>query len=123
MRRININDLLNLDGIPIEYVVFNGCKWFPLKHLCKAMGVDWNRQWKNTRKDQAIKQYLQLIRIHDGIQHRRMVCISENGLVGYICQARSKSPKFIAYKVKCFNVLYEHFRGSFDLQIPLAGNN
>lgn len=109
-----IDEILLISGQVILNVEIEGTRWIPIKIICESLSVDFNRQFKNIKKDMFLRSRVQLISIFRYTQRRKMLCIPEHLLMGYVFTVRSKSHELIEYKKRCYDVLYKFFKGEYD---------
>ena len=108
-----IKKFLEFNGKVIYFLAADGQYWIAIKPICEALGVDYIRQFKNLKSDEIMSQPLseQTIVAADG-KLRKMVCLPEFYIYGWIFQIQSSSPELIKYKWECYRVLYEYFHGT-----------
>lgn len=109
----HIEKYLEFNDRRVYFVCENGVWWVAIKPICEALGVDYITQFKNQKQDKILGQLLseQTIVAADG-KLRKMVCVPEFFVYGWIFSIQSKSEELTAYKLKCYEVLYNHFHGS-----------
>lgn len=107
------NKFLEFNGRTIFFVAADGQYWIALKPICEALGVDFERQRKNLHNDEILSQLPseQTVVAADG-KLRKMLCLPEFYVYGWIFQIQSSSPELLKYKWECYRVLYNHFHGS-----------
>lgn len=107
---------LNFNGKNIVFVEENGKYWIALKSICEALEVDYIRSFKNAKNDPILGSVLseQTIQVSKNgkKQGRKMTCIPEEFVYGWIFSLRSDSPQLIEYKKTCYQLLYKHFHGT-----------
>lgn len=89
-------------------------EWFiALKPICDALGLEWTWYHKALKADPFLSQlwWDSTIVAADGRQ-RKMVCLPERYIYGWIFQLNSKNPALLAFKRKCYDVLFDHFHGN-----------
>lgn len=84
-----------------------------LKPICEALNVDWINQFKNLKDDVFLSQLLseQTMVGADG-KLRKMVSLPEKWVYGWLFSIRSESEELKLYKIKCYELLYDYFRGA-----------
>lgn len=107
------NKFLEFNGKAIYFLATDGQYWVALKPICEALGVNFNRQFKNTQKSPLWGQLL-AIQPMVGADNRlrKMVSLPERYIYGWLFQIRSESPELIAYQKECCDLLYNHFHGA-----------
>lgn len=110
---MQVEIFLQFNGKNIFFVAANGQYWIAIKPICEALGVDYEAQRKNLKSDEILSQLPseQTIVAADG-KLRKMVCLPEFYVYGWIFQIQSASPELLQYKWECYRVLYEHFHGA-----------
>lgn len=111
--KAEIKKFLEFNGKIIFFLAVDGQYWIALKPICDALNVDYIRQYKNLTDDKILSQLLseQTMVAADG-KLRKMVCLPEFFIYGYIFSIQSSSEELQLYKLECYRVLYEHFHGS-----------
>lgn len=104
---------LEFNGKNIFFVAIDGQYWIAIKPICRALNVDYVRQFKNLKEDEILKAALskQTMQV-PGDQLRNYVCLPEFYIYGWIFQIQSQSAELLKYKWECYRVLYEHFHGA-----------
>jgi hypothetical protein len=107
-----IERLLDFEGKNISIVLADNQWWIPVKPVCDALNVQYERQFKNLKEDEILSQLLskQTTVGADGKQ-REMVCVPEKYVYGWLFSIRSDSPELRVYKMKCYEILYNYFHG------------
>lgn len=108
-----IEKFLQFKGKRIVLLAKEGVWWIALKPICEALGVDYIRQFKKLKENRILSQLLseQTIVAADG-KLRKMVCLPESAIYGWIFQIESNAPGLEEFQWECYRVLYEHFHGS-----------
>lgn len=104
---------LEFNGKSIHFLAIDGQYWIALKPICEALNVDYIRQFKNLQEDEILSELLseQTMVAADG-KMRKMVCLPEFFIYGYIFSIQSASKELQSYKLECYRILYEHFHGA-----------
>lgn len=67
--------VLGATGIPVV----------PMKRVCEALGIAWDRQWDKTVTEHLRRRAgIELVSVHDGVQERRMICMRADRVAAYI---------------------------------------
>ena len=113
---------LEFNGSTIFFVAADGQYWIAIKPICEALGVDYERQRKNLKEDKILSQLPseQTVVAADG-KLRKMVCLPEFFIYGWIFSIQSQSEELQKYKLECYRVLYEHFHGTIYGRKNLLG--
>ncbi len=96
----------------IYFTLVDSIWYIALKPICEAMGLNW-KHYHATLKDDPILSELSRdagIVAADG-KRRKMTCLPERYIYGWLFQLQSKNPVLLAFKRKCYDVLYDHFNG------------
>lgn len=104
---------LEFNGKSIHFLAIDGKYWIALKPICEALNVDYIRQFKNLQEDKILGELLseQTMVAADG-KMRKMICLPEFFIYGYIFSIQSQSEELQAYKLECYRILYEFFHGA-----------
>jgi hypothetical protein len=86
--------------------------WIALKPICEALGLPWEHYFKGVKSDPILGQLLcdHTMVAADG-KRRKMTCLPERYIYGWLFQIQSSNPALLAFKRKCYDVLYDHFHG------------
>jgi hypothetical protein len=108
----NLSKTLHFNEKEINLVFADGQWWVAVKPVCTALGVDYIEQFKNLKSD---PQLLKLLCEHtttgaDNKQYK-MLCLPEKFIYGWLFSIRSGSESLNAYKMECYEVLWNHFHG------------
>lgn len=105
--------LLEFDGKTIPYTVVDGEYWVAIKPICEALNVNYNRQYQNLTSDEILSQLFaeQQIVAADS-RRRKMICLPEKFIYGWLFSIRSDSEELKEYKMKCYEVLFDFFKGT-----------
>lgn len=108
----SIKKFLEFNGKTIYFTALDGQYWIALKPICEALGVNYKRQYERIKRDEILSRVspIQGIVGKDG-RLRKMVCLPEKYLYGWLFSIRSTSPEMEEYREKCYNVLLNYFRG------------
>jgi len=103
---------LEFNGKTIYFVAADGQYWIALKPICEALNVDFEAQRKNLKEDEILSQHPseQTVVAADG-KLRKMLCLPEFYVYGWIFNIQSSSPELLKYKWECYGVLYDYFHG------------
>lgn len=109
----NLEKFLEFNGKRIAILLADGTWWVAVKPICEALDVNYERQFMNLRDDEILSQLLaeQLIVAADS-RTRKMLCLPEKYVYGWLFSIRSEAPGLKEYKMKCYDILYNHFHGA-----------
>lgn len=106
----SINKFLEFNGKAIYFLSVEGEYWVAIKPICEVLNVEYTRQFKNLKSDEIFGEALATQPMVDkGGKVREMVCLPERFVYGWLLSVKSKSQDLKEYKLKCFNLLYDHF--------------
>jgi len=107
---------LQFNGKTIYFQNYDGQFWIAIKPLCEALNIDYYRSFKNAKNDPILGPALsnQTIQVFQNgfFQGRKMTCIPEKYIYGWIFSLQSQSIELIEYKKECYNLLYNYFHGT-----------
>lgn len=90
-----------------------GTWYIAVKPICEALGLDWTRYFKNLKADPILGRLLaDLPMVAGDGRSRKMTCLPERYIYGWIFQLPSTKPGIIAFKTRCYDALYDHFHGT-----------
>jgi hypothetical protein len=107
---------LEFNGKKIIFLSVDGTYWIALKPICEALNVSVRRCMDNVKKDPILgpERTIQYLQVENKgiIQGRKMTCIPEQFVYGWIFSLRSDSEELTDYKRTCYKLLYNHFHGT-----------
>ncbi len=111
----SIEKFLEFNGQSIYFLSVDGTSWIAIKPICEALGVSYAAQFKRVKSDPILgpalsNQTMQVAGIASN-QLRKMTCISEKYVYGWIFSIQSDAPGLIEYKKQCYELLFNHFHG------------
>ncbi len=87
--------------------------WIAIKPICEALNVDYIRAYKNISEDENLSQLLsEQTMVGADNKNRKMVCLPEKYIYGWLFSLRSKSEALKKYQMKCYEVLFNYFNGA-----------
>lgn len=110
-----IEKILNFNGKEISLVLADGQWWVAIKPICEVLGVDYEAQRKGFSNDEILSELPseQTVVAADG-KTRKMLCIPEMFVYGWLFSIRSDAPGLKQYKLECYRILFNHFHGRFS---------
>jgi prophage antirepressor-like protein len=109
----SIEKFLEFNGKRISVLCADGTWWVAIRPICEALRVDYHAQYKNLQQDEILAGVLSKQTTHDASNRlQEMVCIPERYIYGWLFSVRSDSSDLKKYKLKCYDVLYNHFHGT-----------
>ena len=108
-----IRKFLEFNGKVIYFLSKDATYWIAIKPICEALNVDYIRQFKNLKEHHFLSQLLseQTMVATDG-KLRKMVCLPEKFVYGWLFSINSESEELKLYQFKCYEVLYDYFHGT-----------
>lgn len=108
----SIKKFLEFNGTEIYFTLVGDEWWVALKPICEALKVDWQNQHKKLKEDITLGVLSSDQTIVAGDDKlRKMTCLPEKYIYGWLFQIQSQSPDLLKYKLECYNVLYDYFHG------------
>ena len=84
-----------------------------IKPICDALNVDYIRAYKNISEDKNLSQLLsEQTMVGADNKNRKMICLPEKYIYGWLFSLRSKSEVLKQYQMKCYEVLFNYFNGA-----------
>ena len=113
----SIKRFLQFNGKNIYFLSANGSWWIAIKPICEALGVNYEQQRKNLKDDKILAQLPceHTVVAADG-KLRKMVCLPEFFVYGWIFSIQSQSKNLTDYKMKCYELLYNYFHGTLTIR-------
>lgn len=113
-------DLLTFRDKNILYKRIDGCIWIAVKPVCEALNVNYNRQFQQLKAHPIFGAVFALQQMQvPGSQARKMICLPEEYIYGWLFSIHSDSEELIAYQRECNHVLFQHFRGTITRRAEL----
>ena len=104
---------LSFNGKAIYFKENQNEYWIAIKPICEALNVDYIRAYKNLTKDELLSQLLsEQTMVGADDKKRKMVCLPEKFIYGWIFSLRSKSEELKQYRIKCYDILFNYFNGA-----------
>lgn len=92
--------------------------YITLKSICEALNVNYHRQRENLLLDEELSKFRfeKKVIAADG-KLRLMICVPEKFIYGWIFSLQSNSEELKKYRMKCYDTLYNHFKGKEFFQL------
>lgn len=107
---------LDFNGKNIIFTRENGEYWIALRPICEALEIDVRRAREFVKNDPILGSVVAELTLqvdkNGKKQGRKMTCIPEKFIYGWIFSLRSDNPQFVEYKKSCYELLYIHFHGT-----------
>jgi hypothetical protein len=115
-----IKKFLDFNGTNINVLSVDGQYYVAIRPICKALGVDYHQQFKNLQADEDLVQLLcEHTTVAQDNKLRKMVCLPEEFIYGWLFSIKSPNPDFRKYKMKCYRILYNYFHGTTTERIQV----
>lgn len=109
----SIKKFLQFNGKNVYFKAIDGQWWIAIKPICEALDVNYNRQFQNLKEDTILGQLFAIQQMVGADNRlRKMVCLPEFHIYGWIFQLQSDSLDLKEYKWKCYELLYNYFHGT-----------
>jgi hypothetical protein len=109
----SIVKFLEFNGKNLLFLSKSGVTYVAVKPVCEAIGVNYNRQFQNINEDPILSPVFAIQQMQvPGDQIRKMVCLPERYIYGWIFSIRSESKELIEFKLECYDILFNHFHGT-----------
>jgi len=104
---------LEFNGKNIDFLSRSGQYWVAIKPICEALNVHYKHQYESIKSDIILGQLSrnQGMVAADG-KLRKMFCLPEKYIYGWIFSLQSSSKELQEYKKECYDVLFNHFHGA-----------
>jgi hypothetical protein len=109
----SIVKFLEFRGKNLLFLSKNGNHFIAIKPVCEALNLNYDRQYKNIIEDPILSQlYAVQPMVAADKKIRKMVCLPEQFIYGWIFSIKSNSPQLQEYKKECYEILFNHFHGT-----------
>jgi hypothetical protein len=110
-------NFLKLKDVELAYLSKDGTYWIALPPILVFFGISLeSRLLKDIKKDPILGPARAVLTVQvsnaDQKQGRKMTCLPEHFIYGWLFTLPNNSPEIIAYKKECYNLLYQHFHGA-----------
>ena len=107
---------LEFNGKNIVFLKVDGSYWIALKPILDALNLESGRYLKRTKRDPFFSTCTDILSVQVGEegqnQGRKMTCLPEKYIYGWICFLNADVKELNDYKHTCYNLLYNHFHGT-----------
>lgn len=109
----SIAKFLEFKGKNLLFLSKDGIYYIAIKPVCEVLNVNFDRQYQNIKSDAILSQLhaIQHMVAADG-KTRKMVCLPEHLIYGWLFSIKSESQELQAYKLECYEILFNHFHGA-----------
>lgn len=97
---------------------YHESEWYvAIRPICKALNVDMENARRRLNRHPILAQLpLHLTVVGSDGKRRKMMCLPERYIYGWLFALQSRSKELLEYQLSCYDVLYQHFNGSFALR-------
>jgi hypothetical protein len=114
----NLETFLEFNGKRITVLHVDGSWHLAIRPICEALEVDFHAQYKTLKNDDILFQLLsKQTTVGADSKMREMVCMPEKYVYGWLFSISSNSPSLREYKLKCYDILYNHFHGAMTARM------
>lgn len=114
----NIEKTLHFNGKEIKLILTDGHWAIALRPVLDALNVDADWHLRAVKNDEILYQHLcEYTGVAADGKDRKMLCLPEKFIYGWLFTIKADSPDLKEYKEKCYDALYSHFHGRFSALI------
>lgn len=111
---------LDFNGTNIPVLSADGNVYVAIKPICTALGVNYDRQYKNLLSHPIFSHVYAKQHTHDTINRvQEMICLPERYIYGWLLSINSSNEDLIKYQLECHDVLYNYFHGATTERLQL----
>lgn len=121
---MNKNLIGKINGVEIVTVEQDGEVYVPIKPICTALGIAFERQYSKIQQHPILGSTVTLrVIVAADSKEREMVCIPLEYVYGWLFTINasnvpdSAKESLVKYQKECYHVLYEHFSGGLHRQV------
>lgn len=108
-----VSKFLEFNGKTLVFLSKEGEYWIALKPICEALSVNYNRQYQEITNNPVYSQlFAQKQMVAADGKMRKMVCLPEKRIYGWLMSIQSNTPNLVEYKIKCHDILFDYFHGT-----------
>lgn len=109
----NLEKFLEFNGKRISILLTDGNWYVALRPILDALNVDTDWHLRTVKEDDILAQHLcDHTVVAADKKMRKMVCLPEKYVYGWLFTIKSESVELRQFKEKCYDVLYNHFHGT-----------
>lgn len=114
----NHKNFLEFNGRNIYTLANDGVYYVALKPICESLNVNWQAAHKRLLEDKILSELSseQTIVAADN-KLRKMSCLPERYVYGWLFSLNSASEDLKKYKLKCYDLLYDYFHGAMTARL------
>lgn len=111
---------LEFNGKTIYFLAIDGKYWIAIKPICEALGINYDRQYKNLLKHRILSGVYAKQHMHDSSGRlQQMISLPEEYIYGWIFSINSDSEELARYQDECYHVLFHYFHGAITRRTEL----
>jgi hypothetical protein len=107
---------LEFNGQAINILNKDGEYWIPVRPIINALKLTASRSIKRLKNDPILGPACAVLPTQVGQngqkQRRKMTCLPEKYIYGWVFSLQSPNPDLIEYKRACYDLLFNHFHGA-----------
>jgi hypothetical protein len=110
LRLIPRSPSIHFEDRTLYFSNIEGQWWIALKPICDALGLRWSDQHDDLKRDPILAElYAEQRMVAADGKARKMVCLPERWIYGWLFRLSSKNPKLLAFQRQCYHVLFDYF--------------
>lgn len=107
---MNTEKFLEFNGKKLTLVNQDGKFYIALKPICEVLEIDWSTEKKRLENHfWMASTMVNITTVAADKKQRKMVCIPEKFVYGWLCSLNPRNEKLAEYQKECYDVLYNHF--------------
>lgn len=108
-----IKKFLQFNGKTLSFLAVDGIYYIAIKPICEALNIQFDYYYRRLKSDKILGQLLCIHTMVGGDNRlRKMVALPEKYIYGWLFSINSENQLLHAYKIKCYDLLYDHFQGT-----------
>jgi prophage antirepressor-like protein len=109
----SLEKFLEFNGQALVFLAKDGVYWIALKPICEALNVNYDRQYRNVTDSKVFGPECANLHVQvPGKQSRKMTCLPESSIYGWIFTIHGDNPELIRYQKECNDILFNYFHGT-----------
>ena len=112
----NHEEFLQFNNVNLIIVEKDGVDYIALKPILDSLNLPADSTLKRTKRDRFLGSYTSIMDVQVGEkgkkQRRNMICLPEKYIYGWIGHLNGDTPELAEYKETCYELLYNHFKGT-----------
>jgi hypothetical protein len=116
----NIERFLEFNGKRIAILHQDGTWYIALRPVLEALKVDAEWHLRVVKTDEILSQHLcEYTGVAADNKLRKMLCLPEKYIYGWLFTVKSESTELREFKLKCYDVLFNHFHGALTARMTI----